>query len=70
MANLPTQIPVTPDGRTTRKGAAFYLGLSPRTLANWTGRGMGPPSVRVGGRRFYRVADLDAFIIGGVSNAA
>lgn len=60
----------TPDGRVTRTDAATYLGLSPRTLANWKGRGIGPRSVRVGGRCFYRLAELDAFIAQGISHAA
>ncbi|WP_185208157.1 AlpA family transcriptional regulator [Sphingomonas sp. NBWT7] len=57
-----TTVRITPDGRMNRRDAASYLGLSYRTLGNWSSRGIGPASVRVGGRRFYRVADLDAFI--------
>lgn len=55
-------VTLTPDGRLNRRDAAAYLGLSPRTLANWGVRGLGPASLRVGGRRFYRIADLDAFV--------
>lgn len=55
---------VAPDGRLSRKDAAAYLSLSPRTLANWQGRGLGPRSHRVGGRRFYYLSDLQAFVAG------
>jgi hypothetical protein len=51
-----------PDGRLTRDNAARYLGHSPKTLAMWQVRGLGPPSVKVGGRVFYYRADLDAFV--------
>lgn len=49
-------------GRLTRQEAAEYLGLKASTLADWHRRGVGPGSVKVGGRRFYRVGALDAFI--------
>lgn len=53
------------DGRLTRVEAAEYLGLAPSTLADWQRRGLGPASVKVGGRRFYRTKALDAFIAEG-----
>jgi predicted site-specific integrase-resolvase len=52
-------------GRLTRKDAATYLGLSVSTLADWHRKGIGPDSVKVGGRRFYRVDALTAFIARG-----
>ena len=55
-------IRLTPDGRLSRSDAAAFLGLSARTLANWQLKGFGPPSIRVGGRRFYRLADLQSFV--------
>ncbi len=55
---------ILPDGRLTREDAARYLGMKPKTLAMWQLQGKGPTSVRVGGRRFYFQADLDAFIRG------
>ena len=55
---------ILPDGRMTREDAARYLGMKPKTLAMWQLQGKGPASVRVGGRRFYFLADLDAFIRG------
>lgn len=51
-------------GRLTRQEAATYLGLAVSTLADWHRKGLGPESVKVGGRRFYRVAALNAFING------
>jgi hypothetical protein len=51
-------VQVTPDGRVTRAEAAKYLGFSPKTLAEWHRLGLGPPSFKIGGRRFYWLADL------------
>lgn len=56
------RVRVLPDGRMTRADAARYLGVTPKTLAMWQLQGKGPRSVRVGGLRFYYVADCDAFI--------
>ncbi|WP_375403899.1 helix-turn-helix transcriptional regulator [uncultured Sphingomonas sp.] len=53
---------VTPTGRLSLSSAATYLGLRPKTLRNYNYRGIGPRSSKVGGRRFYHIADLDAFI--------
>ena len=50
------------DGRMNRTEAAQYLGLSPKTLAMWVTQGKGPKLHRVGGRVFYFLHDLDAFI--------
>ena len=58
------RVRVLPDGRMTREDAAAYLGLKPKTLAMWGLEGKGPSSIKVGGRRFYFQADLDAFIRG------
>lgn len=49
-------------GRITRKEAAIYLGLAVSTLADWHRKGLGPESVKVGGRRFYRISALNTFI--------
>ena len=51
-----------PDGRMDRASAARYLGYKPQTLAKWAMQGKGPRYVRVGGRIFYFLHDLDAFI--------
>ena len=58
------RVRILPDGRMTRKDAALYLGLEPKTLAIWSSEGKGPSPIRVGGRCFYYKADLDAFIQG------
>ena len=61
------RVRVLPDGRLTRKDAAKYLGRAEKTLAMWEMESKGPPSVLVGGRRFYFKDGLDAFIRGEVS---
>ena len=58
------RVRVTPDGRLTRKDAAKYLGRAEKTLAMWQMERKGPPSILVGGRRFYFKDALDAFIRG------
>ena len=55
---------VLPDGRLSAADAAKYLGHAEKTLAMWRLRGIGPRFRRVGGRIFYFLADLDAFIAG------
>jgi hypothetical protein len=59
------KIRVLPDGRVTRKDAARYLGVAVKTVAMWD---LEDPSklggVKVGGRRFYYLGRLDAFIQG------
>ncbi len=61
---------VLPDGRMDRKNAAAFLGREPKTLADWQSRGVGPRSVRVGGRVFYYLADLEAYRDTGARAAA
>ncbi len=58
------RVRVLPDGRLTREDAAVYLGVKPKTLAMWHLQGKGPPSVLVGGRRFYFLEMLDALVRG------
>jgi hypothetical protein len=55
------RVRVLPDGRLSRNDAAAYLGRQPKTLAMWALEKRGPPIVHVGGRCFYRLADLQAF---------
>lgn len=50
------------DGRMNRKSAARYIGCAVKTLADWSMRGIGPRSVRVGGRIFYFRQELDQWI--------
>lgn len=58
------RVRVLPDGRLSRRSAALYLGCSSRTLEGWNYAGKGPPPHTVGGRVFYYLRDLDAFIAG------
>jgi hypothetical protein len=53
------RVRVLPDGRMTRRDAARYLGFSEKTLAMWALSKKGPPSVRLGGRCWYYIGDLD-----------
>lgn len=59
------RIRVLPDGRVDRRNAAKYVGVSPKTLANWALMNKGPRSSLVGGRRFYYLSDLEAFVTNG-----
>ncbi|MET4807497.1 helix-turn-helix domain-containing protein [Limibacillus sp. MBR-115] len=58
------RVRITPDGRLTAKEAARFLGHEPKTLANWRCQGKGPQPRKVGGRVFYRLEDLQAFVNG------
>jgi hypothetical protein len=44
------------------KETSDYLRMARQTLARWRCYGLGPRFVRIGGRIFYDVADLDGFI--------
>lgn len=61
---------VTPDGRMARKDAAAYLGYKSKTLSEWSRLGSGPRPRKVGGRVFYLLRDIDAFIATGAREAA
>jgi hypothetical protein len=56
------RITVLPDGRVDRPNAARFLGLAPKTLAEYHRLGKGPASMKVGARRFYKIDDLRAFV--------
>jgi hypothetical protein len=58
------RVRVLPDGRVKREDAARYLGFATKTLANLQNQGIGPRAVKVRGRVFYYLDDLDAFIRG------
>jgi predicted DNA-binding transcriptional regulator AlpA len=62
-------VDITPDRRLNRRDAADYLGLSVKTLANYRSRGKGPRCIRVGGRTFYYLKDLEAFVRDGSAAA-
>jgi hypothetical protein len=42
--------------------ASCFLRVTKQTLARWRCYGLGPCFVRIGGRIFYDIDDLDAFI--------
>ncbi|WP_174186695.1 helix-turn-helix transcriptional regulator [Nocardia barduliensis] len=47
----------------TRAEAGEYLGVHPRTLANWAARGQGPRYSKPSGNScMYRLTDLDAYL--------
>ncbi|GAB2709581.1 helix-turn-helix transcriptional regulator [Nocardia thraciensis] len=47
----------------TRHEAGEYLGVHPRTLANWAAKGQGPRYSKASGSScMYRRADLDAYL--------
>lgn len=55
---------VSPKEKMTRPEAADYLGLSPRTLANWHSSGrVKIPFYKVGKKKtIYLKSDLDAYL--------
>lgn len=55
------RVRILPDGRLSREDAAAFLGRRPKTLADWQRVGLGPMPWKIGGRVFYRLADLEAF---------
>lgn len=44
------------------KQAASFLGVAPKTLANWRSLGKGPKFCRLGRAIAYRQEDLDVFV--------
>ena len=67
IANVPVRF--TPDGRASRKDAAAFVGVKPKTLAEWQRLGKGPLPRKVGGRIFYRRIDLETFVASGAREA-
>ena len=52
-----------PSGILTREEAAIYLGIAPKTLANWASNGkVQIPYSKVGKLVRYRIADLDIYL--------
>ena len=56
------RIRVTASGMTDEKGAANFLGKSPRTLQRWRHQKIGPPYHDVHGTIFYRITDLEGYL--------
>ena len=61
MTTTDSKINILPDGRMDAKNAALYLGLSPRSLAQFRCSGKGPQYVKMG-KIFYFKDCLDAWI--------
>ncbi len=50
--------------RLTRSEAAYYLGVTPQTLANWASTGkVQIPHYKVGRKVIYFQSDLDAYLV-------
>lgn len=64
------KVRVLPDGRVARDEAAKYLGKSPKTLAEYSRLGVGPIPRKTGGRVFYRLQDLEAYVETGAREAS
>ena len=60
----PRVLPGPNGGRCDAANAALYMGKKPKTLAMWRMEGKGPPFHKPGGRVYYYVDDLDAFMDG------
>lgn len=44
------------------KEAAFALGMSVKTLANWRSNGFGPAYIKIGNRVLYPISDLEEWV--------
>lgn len=65
--NAANAVPLALEKRTAigTAEAAYQLGLSPKTLRNWSMTGLGPlHPVRIGGRLVWNVADIKR-VLGG-----
>ncbi|WP_268867201.1 helix-turn-helix domain-containing protein [Nocardia aurantiaca] len=59
----PRRSPTTRKSWLPRREAAEYMGIHPRTLANWAAVGRGPRYSKPSGSScMYRVEDLDAYL--------
>ena len=58
------RVRVKPTGLVSRRDAATALGKSPKTLCEWSAKGVGPKPRKVGGRIFYDWQDVVAFASG------
>ena len=46
--------------------AASFLGKSKQTLRNWSSKGIGPTVHAKSGSVYYKIADLEAYILDGI----
>ncbi len=60
MVDIPAPHPPLAALLTTRELAARWR-LAPRTLQRWREASYGPAWLRLGGRVFYRIVDVEAF---------
>jgi len=60
----PVRVRVLPNGKVDSNNAAKYVGRAPKTLAMWRMQGIGPAWTKNGGRVFYNLEALDAFMRG------
>ncbi len=60
----PVRVRVLPNGNMNSNNAAIYLDRAPKTLAMWRMQGRGPPWWKCGGRVFYNIEALDAYLRG------
>ena len=62
--------PFMPDRRVlTPADVAEMLGVSPRTLARWHLRRLGPPRCKIGRRVFYRLEAIEAWLAANETSA-
>jgi len=60
---MASQTTSRPDsGFVTDEEASRYLHVHPQTMAKWRREGYGPPRYVVGGRRFYRLTEVQAWL--------
>lgn len=60
----PVRIMILPSGKVDRANAAKALNRTPKTLAEWKAKGIGPRSQTIGGREFYDWGEVQAFMRG------
>ena len=60
----PVRVRVLPNGNVDSNNAAKYVGRATKTLAMWRMQGIGPKWTKNGGRVFYNLEALDAFMRG------
>ena len=58
------RIRVLPNDKLDSNNAAKYVNRAPKTLAMWRMQGIGPEWTKCGGRVFYNLEALDAFMRG------
>lgn len=62
MQQKSVQVDILPDGRMTTENAAKYTGFSVSTLAHYRMTDEGPPFVKIGGKVFYKKAQVDKWL--------